>query len=103
MEKIEKSERYSLKTTNNLLLKRQEINFIIKSDKTPTFQDAVKIVSEQAKKPEENIYVSKIAGKFGRKSFLVTAYAYESKEDREKMHHVKEKKAKTGTEQEEKK
>lgn len=81
-----------LKTENNILLGREELKFIIKTGKTPSFADVLKLIAEQAKKPEENIFVEGIKGKFGRESFLVKAFVYKSKEDKEKHHPSKVKK-----------
>ena len=81
-----------LKTESNILLGREELRFMIKADKTPSFAEVLKIAAEQTKKPEENIFVEGIKGKFGRESFLIKAYAYKSKEDKEKHHPVKVKK-----------
>jgi len=78
-----------LKTENNILLGREELKLIIKTDKTPSFADVVKLIAEQVKKPEESIFVEGIKGKFGRESFLVKAYVYKTKEDKEKAHPVK--------------
>ena len=88
-----KMEIQNFKNEHNILLNRHEIRFIAKAGKTPTFAEVTKLAAEQAKKPEENMHIETIKGKFGRESFLVKAYAYESKEDREKNHPVKQKKA----------
>ena len=85
-------ETYSIKTESNILLGREELRFIIKTNKTPSFADVLKLIAEQTKKPEENIFVEGIKGKFGRESFLIKAYAYKTKEDKEKNHPVKLKK-----------
>ena len=79
----------SFKTESNILLGREELRFILKTSKTPSFADVLKIISEHVKKPEETIFVDGIKGKFGRESFLVKAYVYKSKEDKEKTHPVK--------------
>ncbi|MDP2938730.1 MAG: hypothetical protein Q8O13_01415 [Candidatus Omnitrophota bacterium] len=69
------------KETRNELFSRKEVNFIIESEKNPSFSDTRKIVAEHFKKPEENIEVYSIYGKFGRKTFLVKSYIYDSKKD----------------------
>lgn len=85
-------ETHSFKTESNILLGREELRFIIKTNKTPSFAEVLKIIAEQTKKPEETIFVDGIKGKFGRESFLIKAYAYKSKEDKEKSHPAKAKK-----------
>jgi len=68
------------KETKNELLKRKEVSFIIESDKNPSFADMKKLTSEKFSKPEENIDVYGIQGKFGRKTFLIKANVYDSPE-----------------------
>ena len=72
------------KETENKLLKRKEISFIIESEKNPNFSEMKKKISEKFSKPEESIDVYGINGKFGRKTFLVKAYVYDSQEAFEK-------------------
>ena len=68
----------------NELLKRNEIILEIESDSNPSFVDMKKKFSEEFKKPEEQIDVYNIKGKFGRKIFVIKGYVYDSKEDYEK-------------------
>lgn len=83
----------------NDLFKRQELIFELESEKTPSFAEAKKLISENFKKPEEAIDVYKSEGKFGRKVFIIGAYVYDSKEDlikaiqKTKKQRVAEKKA----------
>ncbi|MFA5019857.1 MAG: hypothetical protein WC533_02045 [Candidatus Pacearchaeota archaeon] len=69
---------------NNLLLKREEIVVIISSNVTPSKKDVVKMLSEEFKKPEENIVIEKIKSKFGIKNFEVHAKIYNSIKDKQK-------------------
>ena len=72
------------KEIKNDLLKRKEISIIIESDKNPTFIEMKKFISEKFSKPEEAIDVYNICGKFGRNTFLIKSYLYDSKEALEK-------------------
>ena len=72
------------KESKNELFKRQEISFILESDKNPSFPEIRKMLSEKFSKPEDSIDVYNIKGKFGRKTFLIKAYLYDSKHDLEK-------------------
>jgi len=72
------------KNTKNALFNRQEMSFLIENEKNPSFFDMKKIVSEKLSKPEENIDVYGVKGKFGRNTFLVKAYVYDSSDDLEK-------------------
>jgi ribosomal protein S24E len=68
------------KDIKNDLMQRREIECILESSKNPSFEEVSKLVSEQFKAPEENIMVENIKGKFGRKTFLIKACIYGSKE-----------------------
>lgn len=71
------------KEMRNELLKRQEIEVVIESEKNPSFNEARKTIAEKYAKPEENVDVYSIMGKFGRKKFDVKAYIYDTKNDLE--------------------
>ncbi len=72
------------KNTRNELFNRQEISFLAEDGKNPSFSEMKKLVSEELSKPEENIDVYNVKGKFGRNTFLVKAYVYDSFADLEK-------------------
>lgn len=71
------------KDNKNELMNRREISIIMDSDKTPSFADTSKMISEHFKSPEENIMVENVKGKFGSKTFLIKASIYDSKELKE--------------------
>jgi len=73
----------------NELFKRQELIVELEGDKNPGFDEARKLIAEQLKKPEENIDVYEIQGKFGKHVFEIGAYAYDSKEELEKMKNLR--------------
>ena len=84
-----------LKDIKNDLFKRKEIKIILSSEKTPSYTEVSKLLSEKFNSAEENIVVSKVKGRFGAKSFLIEADIYDSKEAKEKTERKpKEKKAK---------
>ena len=68
------------KEIRNELMKRKEIQLIKDAEKTPSFAEASKMISEECKAPEENIMVEGIKGKFGSNTFLVKASVYDTKE-----------------------
>jgi len=70
-----------LKNIKNSLMKRHEVSYIVDAEKNPNFPEMAKLISSEMKKPEENINVYAIQGKFGRNTFLVKAYVYDSKKD----------------------
>jgi ribosomal protein S24E len=74
-----------LKEIKNDLLKRKEIQFVIESEKNPGLEGSKKVLIEKIKSPEENIVVKFVKSKFGTQEFLVEAFVYNSKEDKEKV------------------
>ena len=81
-----------LEQKKNPLFGRDEIKLIVTAEKNPSFVESLKLVSEFAKKPEENISLRNIKGKFGRKTFLISAYVYDKAEEKKKF--LPEKKSK---------
>lgn len=75
----------TLEDKENLLLNRREIKIIVEAPKNPSFQEALKLVSEKFKADEELIDVRNIGGKFGRDTFLISAYVYKNKKDKEEL------------------
>ena len=65
----------------NELFKRQEVLVNITSEKNPSFTEMKKQISEEFSKPEENIEVFSIKGRFGNNQFTIKSYIYDSKED----------------------
>ena len=65
----------------NELFKRNEIEAELESEKNPGFVEVKKMISEQIKKPEEQIDVYNIKGNFGSKLFKISANIYDSVED----------------------
>ncbi len=70
--------------TENSLFKRKEIKSEINSDSTPSTQEILKALSEKFSVPEDAIKVKGIHGKYGSKTFEITANVYSSIEDKEK-------------------
>lgn len=68
---------------NNELLKRREIKIIVESEKNPSMQEAIDMISKQFKAQGESIVVKSIKGKFGRNTFLISAFVYQNKETKE--------------------
>ncbi len=78
----------------NELLNRREVEGIVESESNPSFQLAAKMISEHFKAAEELITIKRIAGKFGRDSFLLEAFIYDSIKDKENKWSKKKIKAK---------
>ena len=74
-----------LEDNKNSLLNRREIKMIVEHSGNPGFANALKMVAEQFKSKEDVIVMNNVKGKFGRDTFLVSAFIYNSKEDRDKI------------------
>ena len=68
------------KDIKNPLLNRREVKVIVESEKTPSFTEAAKIIADNFKASEENILMESVKGKFGMKTFLLSASIYDTKE-----------------------
>jgi len=75
----------------NFLLNRREIKIVVEAEKTPSFEEALNIVSENFKAEKDLIVVNEVKGKFGRNTFLISSFIYKSKEDKEKYEREKKK------------
>ena len=71
------------KDKRNELMKRREAELIKEAEKTPSFAEALKIMAEEFKAPEENIMIENVKGGFGKKTFLIKAGIYDTKELKE--------------------
>ena len=82
-----------LEERNNLLFRRKEIVAEIHAKSSPTFGEIENLFLEKLKIPVENMKIKKIHGGFGHNSFEITAFIYDSKEDKEKVETEKKKPA----------
>jgi len=71
------------KDIQNKLLGRRELQVLAEAEKTPSFAESSKMISEQLKAPEENIMIERIGGKFGANTFLIKASIYDTRELKE--------------------
>ena len=89
------------KNIKNAMMKRHEVSYLVEGEKNPNFSEMAKQISDEMKKPEENINVYGIQGKFGRDTFLVKAYVYDSKKDYDEIKVLSKTKKMRTTEKEE--
>jgi len=68
----------------NKLFSRKEIEAEVGAEVTPRLVEMNKLLSEKFSVLPENIRIKKIAGKFGSKTFAISANIYNSKEDLKK-------------------
>lgn len=77
----------------NPLLHRKEVTAILHSEANPSMSDIAKKIAEKFKTEEDKTAIKSIKGKFGRRTFLIKAFIYKSKEDKEKIEPKKKEKS----------
>ena len=82
-----------LQEKENSLFNRKEIQLSVEAEITPNHEDIKKLISEKFSTKIENIKIKKISGKFGSKTFTITANIYSSEEDKNKTEPKLKKKA----------
>jgi ribosomal protein S24E len=84
-----------IKQKENPLFKRKEVEVNFESNVPPKTQEAGEILSKEFSTTPESVKIKKIAGRFGSRSFIISANIYHSKEDKETTE-TKSKKEKSG-------
>lgn len=74
-----------LTTIKNNALDREEIVAELEMEKTPSKAETIKMVAEKLKKMEENIIIEKIHSEYGKKTFIISAKAYNTSESKSKF------------------
>lgn len=69
----------------NPLFNRKEIILEVESDVTPSLSESEKIISEKFKAEPEAFKIKKIEGKFGSRTFKISANVYPSKGEKEEI------------------
>lgn len=67
---------------NNTLLKRREVKVIMEAPSNPGFEKALNLVAQQFKVNEDTIVIKTLKSKFGRDTFLIDAFIYDSTKDK---------------------
>ncbi|MBU1136118.1 MAG: hypothetical protein KJ559_01260, partial [Nanoarchaeota archaeon] len=80
------------------LLKRNEVKLKVEQLVNPSYEEAVKLIEENFKAEKDNIVIKFIKGQFGTSSFVISAFIYKTKEDKE-IFEPKKKEKKEGGEQ----
>ncbi|MBI2630035.1 hypothetical protein HYW76_02960 [Candidatus Pacearchaeota archaeon] len=78
--------------TENVIFNRREIQIVTEAEKTPSHEEAAKIISDNFKVNSENIVIRDIRGRFGRDTFMIDALVYKTKEDKDKFEAKKKEK-----------
>ncbi|MBS3072044.1 hypothetical protein J4408_03570 [Candidatus Pacearchaeota archaeon] len=74
-----------LRDFRNNLLKRREIKLVFTSEKNPGFDFSAEKIASQFKTDKDLIVIRNVKSKFGRDTFLVDAFVYDSKKDKERV------------------
>lgn len=74
-----------IKDFRNDLLKRREVKLVINADKNPGVQSAAKMVADKFKSSEDFVVVKTLKSKFGRDTFLIDSFVYDSLEEKERV------------------
>ena len=74
-----------IKEIKNDLLKRKEIQFVIEAEKNPGLDGSKRILVDRMKTSEDNVAVKFVKSKFGTNEFLIEAFIYGSKQDKERI------------------
>lgn len=73
----------TIKDFKNDLLKRREIKLVINSPNNPGFANSTKMIADSLKAKEDCIVIKQLKSKFGRDTFLIDAFIYDSIKDKE--------------------
>lgn len=76
----------------NGLLNRREVSVIISADSNPGFAKAQEVISSELKASDDSIVVRNVKSKFGRDTFLISAFIYDSVADKERVEPKKKEK-----------
>jgi ribosomal protein S24E len=75
----------TIKDTKNSLLNRRELKVVVQSESNPGFAKALELIAEKFKSAIDTIVVNNVKGKFGRNTFLIDAFVYNSSADKTKV------------------
>jgi ribosomal protein S24E len=67
---------------NNTLLKRREVKIVVEAPSNPGFTNAQKMIADKYNAKEDEIVVKAVKSKFGRNTFLIDAFIYNSAQDK---------------------
>jgi len=74
-----------LKDIKNGLLKRREVKVVVDAEKNPGIASSVDMIAEKFKAVKDTIAIKNVKSKFGRSTFLIDAFIYDSVEDMKRI------------------
>jgi ribosomal protein S24E len=66
----------------NLLLKRREVKIIVKDKSNPGNEKAKELIGKNFKADSNQIAIKNLKSKFGRDTFLIDAFIYDTEQDK---------------------
>lgn len=75
----------TIKDTKNSLLNRREVKLLVEHSGNPGLIKAKEIVATHFKSSPEAVAVKNLKSKFGRDTFLLDAYVYDSAEHKQRI------------------
>ncbi|MEK6741956.1 MAG: hypothetical protein AABX91_01340 [Nanoarchaeota archaeon] len=75
----------------NPLFKRKEVKVSVHSEKSPSREEASKILADKFSVPSGNVKIKSIHGSFGSKTFDIEANIYSSKGEKDSVEFKKKK------------
>jgi len=83
----------------NPLFNRKEVQINVEINVAPKTKEAEELVAKHFLSQPENVKIRKIKGRFGSKSFTISANIYNSKEDKDQIEKSKKNKKENKTEE----
>lgn len=71
-----------LSQLRNEIFKRNHVKLLVDAGKNPTLNEASEIVAKEFNAGKEKISIQNVKGKFGRDTFLISAFIYDSEEEK---------------------
>lgn len=68
------------KDNKNELMQRREVIVQVEMEKTPSNAESAKLVVDEFKSSEDKVMIEQVKGTFGKKTFLIKASIYNTKE-----------------------
>jgi ribosomal protein S24E len=79
----------TIQDLDNRLLQRREIKLAVQMQSNPGFTKAAEVIASHFKSNAENVVVKTIESKFGRDTFLIDAFVYDSLDDKNRVERKK--------------
>ncbi|MBU2496477.1 MAG: hypothetical protein KJ767_00255 [Nanoarchaeota archaeon] len=82
----------NIERNKNPILDREDVSVLVKSNRTPTNNEAKKLLASELKIKEELVVITHVYSFYGAQEFNIRAHVYTNKETLQKLEFKKEKK-----------